>query len=224
MYYRMAVGVVGMMILAEGAWALTYLGPPTTAMRAGQWAVGVEGAWSEQDLEMDVAGFEDLPVDDFEIETVLAQVSVGLATNRMEVFGRIGVVRAEWESIESDEELAVGGGTRITTNLDDPLSWGIVAQGLYWQFDGEEDNIEAQIGLGPCWRTGGFILYGGPMIHLYHAEADDPYIGSIEIDQESWFGAWLGGGVDLWRQARLTAEIQATPDAWGVGANFIWQF
>jgi hypothetical protein len=224
MYGRVIGGIVVVTLLAEAALAVTYMGPPTTDMRAGQWAVGVEANWSRQRVDRTSPAGTEFTIDDFQIDTVLARISVGVATNRMEVFGRIGTARVDWDGRESDDELAVGAGTRITANLDDPLSWGIVLQGLYWTFDGKDDNVEGQLAIGPCWRQDKLTIYGGPMIHALHAEGNGALLGSYEIDQKSWFGACLGGGATLWRQATLTAEVQATPDAWGVGGNLVWRF
>ncbi|OHB64022.1 MAG: hypothetical protein A2Y77_16240 [Planctomycetes bacterium RBG_13_62_9] len=113
---------------------------------------------------------------------------------------------------------------RVTTNLDNPLSWGFVLQGLYWQFEEDDNNIEGQAAIGPCWRQDGLVLYGGPMAHFYRAEGNGGLLGGAELDQESWFGGYLGGGIEVDRRLSFTAEFQATGDAWCAGGMLAWRF
>jgi hypothetical protein len=70
-----------------------------------------------------------------------------------------------------------------TTNLGDDLDWGVVGQftyltredqgvinGVWTPF--EMDLIDVQIGMGPCWRPGPFVLYGGPMLQFIEGEIE----------------------------------------------------
>jgi hypothetical protein len=219
---KLNVVVLIVFAMAATAQALTPIGPPTTTLRQGQWAVGGSYGYSEQDIKI-----EDGPVDmideDVEIETALATVAVGLATNRMEIFGRLGMAEAENLYVESDEELAIGGGTRITTNLDDELSWGLVAQVLYFELSEDEDIFDMQFAMGPCWRRGAFILYGGPMVHLISGEAEIPGMGTFDIEQESWFGGYIGTGMSS-EHLSFMVEGQITADAFGGAIMLGWKF
>lgn len=219
---KLNVVVLIVFAVAATAQALTPIGPPTTALRQGQWAVGGSYGYSEQDIEIQngpVSMFDE----DVEIETVLATVAVGLATNRMEIFGRLGMAQAENRYFESDEELAVGGGTRITTNLGDELSWGLVAQALYFELDGGEGITDLQFALGPCWRRRAFLLYGGPMLHFITGEAQIPGVGTLDIEQESWFGGYIGTGLTS-DHLSITVEGQVTADAVGGAIMLAWKF
>jgi hypothetical protein len=117
------------------------------------------------------------------------------------------------------------------TNLDG----GIVGQATYLKTEdsgivlrtptGFELSVaEFELGIGPCWRPGPGILYGGALIHWIDGSIDTDRIGDYDISEESIFGIYIGGGVELPKHLMVTAEVQATPDAlgWGIGAQ--WRF
>jgi hypothetical protein len=214
---KVNVVVLIVFAVAATAQALTPIGPPTTTLRQGQWAIGGSYGYSEQDIEI-----EDGPIgtsaEDVEIETALATVAVGLATNRMEIFGRLGMAQAEDTYIDSDEKLALGGGARITTNLDDELSWGVVGQVLYCEPSDDDDIFDVQFALGPCWRRGAYVLYGGPMLHFITGE-----IGTSDIEQESWFGGYIGTGLSS-EHLSVIVEGQLTPDSFAGAIMLGWKF
>lgn len=217
--------------LCSNALALTYLGPPTTNMKAGQWAGGVSYADGEQDIELG----SNLQLEDLKEETVLGRVAAGVVDRRWEVFGLFGAVDAEQDYFNPDDEFLIGFGTRITTNVGDKLDWGVVGQVTWFTsedtgtFAGiptpyELDLFDIQVGLGPCWRPGPFILYGGPMIQWIEGDLDTTYAGNFDVNAESWFGVYIGGGVELEQHLSITGEVQATGDAtlWAVCAQ--WRF
>lgn len=208
------------LLSAGTVYGLTYVGPPTTNMRAGQWAVGASYGYSEQDIEIDDGAVGD--IEDYEIEATLARIAVGLATNRAEVYGLIGGANDEQEEFNGHPETAVGAGARITTNLDDPLSWGLAAQVLY--FEPEFGEItDAQVAIGPCWRSEGCLVYGGALLHILQGDIDSDF-GGGDFEQDSWLGAYIGGGVDLGRHLTLTVEGQITAGGAGGGTGLMWRF
>jgi hypothetical protein len=223
MRYLVSIALLGL-LLSSPALALTYLGPTTTNMRAGQWAVGANYMYSEQDVEVNGATLRN-----FEWQTALATVHLGLDTSRAEIFGRIGIAdmeRRESVGIEGDTELALGFGTRITTNPGQTLSWGIAAQFLWWQEEergSDADLFDIQIGLGPCWRSGNYVVYGGPMLHFVRGDLDRPGV-SADIEEKSWFGGYLGGGIDVDDHLTATLEFQMTADGYGLGLGARWRF
>ncbi len=208
--------------LCSSASALTYMGPPTTTMKQGQWAIGERGGWSENDVEIGGVTLEDV-----ELTNILGSVHVGLATSRMELFGLFGVGNVE----DTGYEFAAGVGTKITMNSDRPLSWGLLAQGVFYQQDEpfilppysgniELEAWEIQIAAGPCWRFNNFSIYGGPFLHLIQGDndvvVDDTVVESLDVEQHGLWGGYVGLGLHLDR-VEVTGEIQVGPDAWGLG-------
>ncbi len=217
---RKAVCVI-VLSLAGSALALGPLGPPTTRMRLGQWEVGAVYTGSEQDIELE-GGVE---VDDVELNSVLARGTVGLATNRMELYGLAGW--AEYEQEGSDNNFAVGIGTRITALKGKELDWGIVAQFLRYEFDFDDTDLELnefQVGIGPCWRPGNFMLYGGPMLHFLTGEFDSDPGPSVDVEQEAWFGGYIGVGAQLWEHVVVNAEAQVTTESRAGSVGLAWRF
>jgi hypothetical protein len=235
---KYAIAVILALGLCGDVLALNFVGPPTTRIRQGQWYVGVSYGEGEQDAELSIEGMPDTEVLDIESRLLLGRVGVGLATDRFEVFGLIGMANAEWDGVDSDDEFAMGAGFRTTMYLDktNDLDWGIVGQFVYHK--SEEDLSELSIadiefGIGPCWRPGPWMLYGGALIHVIDGEEEVASMGeddirvegeTFDIRQESWLGVYLGGGVDLAEHWMLTGELQATPDAFGWAIGTQWTF
>ena len=228
---RACLTVILGLSLAAPALGLNYLGTPTTILKTGEWAVGASYTKSEQDL--DLGG--DIEMDELEEEAVLGRVAVGLVDERMEIFGLFGSADLEQDDAEMKGEFLVGFGTRITTNLGDDLDWGVVGQFTYFTredqgiVDGvwtpfELDLFDVQIGMGPCWRPGPFTLYGGPMIQLVEGDLDTDRVGDFDVHQQSWFGAYIGGGIELAKHLSITGEGQGTGDAWALAASIMWRF
>jgi hypothetical protein len=203
--------------------AMTYLGPPTTRAAAGKWSIGGLYSESEQDIEFE----HSIEFDDVEERAAAAIVSVGLADKRAELYGIFGGADIEQDGFEADDKFLGGLGGRITTNLvSDEFAWGIAGQFTYVKSESssvilgvntpyELRTLDIQIGFGPCWRPGPFTLYGGPYIHWVEGEIETTEYGDFDINVESWFGAYIGGGVDLAEHVSLLGEVQATPDATG---------
>jgi hypothetical protein len=187
------------------AMGLTYLGAPTTNLRSGQWAVGLNYGYSSQNLRGDGVNFNDT-----KWQTGLATVHLGLDTNRAEIFGRVGTANVKWGNADSEFEAAVGLGGRITTNLGEPLSWGVAGQALWWQDqDSRASVFDIQGSFGPCWRSGKIQLYGGPMLHFVTS--------NVDLKETSLVGASIGGGYELAPSWTVSAEAEWTPDAYGLG-------
>jgi hypothetical protein len=238
MRYAILVISLGLFITTP-VLALTYLGPTTTAMDEGQWSFGACYTESEQDLQFRDDAGEDLFGSGFEDareRIILGTAAVGLATDRAELFGRFGAGELHQHEFETDEDEFVGGlGMRITTNLGDQLSWGIVGQFTWMKPEGravvlgeaveyELEFFDFQVALGPCWRSDGLILYGGPMLQFVDAELETDLFGDFDIEQESWFGGYLGGGIELAEHLSIMGEGQVTPDASAWAGSLMWRF
>jgi hypothetical protein len=230
---HLCLTIIPGLLIAAPAMGLTYLGTPTTPMRAGQWAFGASYAYGEQDLELE----RHFRFEDLEEESILGRVAVGLFDQRMEIFGLAGIANLEQDrnDLESSDQFLIGLGTRITAYRGDTLDWGLVAQFSWFtnedtiSVDGmrtpyELDVIDVQIGFGPCWRPGPFILYGGPMIQWIDGDIEIEGVGKLDVSAESWFGGYVGAGIELAEHVGVTAELQATPDAWAWGAALMVRF
>jgi hypothetical protein len=141
----------------------------------------------------------------------------------------------EQDRFQPGDEFLIGFGTRITTNLGDDLDWGVVGQFTWFSsedhgnFAGtrtgyELDLFDIQVGLGPCWRPGPFILYGGPMIQWIEGDIDINTLGNFDVNAESWLGGYIGGGFELAKHLSITGEVEATADAWAWAASAMWRF
>lgn len=224
-YHLSAVVVLG---LCVNVLAMNYVGPPTTRIRQGQWYVGISYADGEQDIELSEDGVPDVELTDVDSRIVLGHVGVGLTTDRLEIFGLGGVADTEWEGFESNDDEVFGAGFRATMYLDKQsnLDWGIVGQFIYHKSEDSLSELsitDAQFGIGPCWRPGPCMVYGGALIHIIDGDLEIATIGeggvhvegeTIDIEQESLLGVYFGGGVDIAKHWNVSAEIQATPDAW----------
>lgn len=204
------------------ALGMNYLGPPTTTMERDQWAVGASYAYSEQDVHGNGVNSHE-----FRWQTALTTVHLGLDTDRAEVFGRVGMVdMGDVTGIKGSTDFAAGLGMRITTDPGETLSWGIAGQFLWWQkndYLGDLNMFDIQIGLGPCWRPGSFVLYGGPLLHFVRGTVD--HIGPAgDLREASWLAGYLGAGIDLNKHLMVTAEGQLTRDAFGLGVGVQWRF
>jgi hypothetical protein len=204
------------------ALALGPLGPTTTTMRQGQWEIGFAYTESEQDIELD----DGSELEDVELKSSLGRVAVGLATNRAELYGLVGLAKYEHESYEDD--LAVGIGARVTATSEEELNWGIVAQIVRYEFDLDNTELrlnEIQVGIGPTWRPCRcFVLYGGPMLHFLSGEFDNDLTDDDDIEEDTFFGGYLGVGTELIEHLTINVEGQVTADSHAISAGLAWRF
>jgi hypothetical protein len=201
--------------------ALGPVGPTTTTMRQGQWEIGAAYTYSEQDIEFE----GDSEVENAELETVLGRVAVGVATDRVELFGLVGA--ADSDDFDTDTEVAFGGGLRVTTNSGEELTWGIVAQVIHYDFDvtgGDLTLNEVQIALGPTWRRDGLMIYGGPLIQVLFGEFDRNIGVDSDVDEDTLWGGYVGGGVELVEHLTLNVEGQLTTESYAVSGGLNWRF
>lgn len=221
---------------AGSAWALTPMGPPTAQLKSGQVGFAATYGYSENDIVISNRGAK-LTYDDFELQTQLATISWGLATERAEVFARLGTSSIEIEDqaddFRSGIEFAGGIGARITTNLGNALSWGVLGQCTWYQGEddwvvlgdagnAEIDAYEIQVAAGPCWKSENLCIYGGPFAHIVEGDLDLDVAGvtrSYDIDEDSGFGGYVGLTAKLRPELSAIAEFQITADAYLITAG-----
>ena len=145
---------------------------------------------------------------------------------------------------DSDYGFAFGGGTKLTLwqTEDGRLKLGGLAQ-ISWadlDFDRqsypamatvitstEVDLLEIQAAVGASFSPiDGVWIYGGPFFHFISGEVDLDYTfggvpGEISADlvQDSMFGGYVGGQIDIGENLSLQAEYQFTGAAWSVAAG-----
>jgi hypothetical protein len=203
------------------ALALGPLGPTTTTMRQGQWEFGAAYTYSEQDIEFETGA----DVDNAELETVLGRVAVGLATDRVELFGLLGA--SDSDDFDTDTELAFGGGLRLTTNSGEELTWGVVTQVIHYDFDisfGDLKLNEVQVALGPTWRRDNIMIYGGPLVQILFGKYERDIGPDIDVEDDVLWGGYVGGGIELFEHLMLNVEGQLTTDSHAVSAGLNWRF
>ena len=216
--------------------ALTPMGPPMAQLKQGEVAVGTGYAYSENDLEVSANGVH-TELGNVKLQTLLATIRYGLATERMEVFARIGASDIDTKGFHPGTKFAGGFGAKVTTSLERDLSWGILAQITWYQgnddliilgYSGrsEIDAYEAQIATGPCWRSEDLCIYAGPFLHVLDGDLDIKIAGtrlSFDIDEGSAFGGYVGLETLLSPDLPIVAEIQVTSDAWLFTAGVMYK-
>jgi len=227
---RMLLLVVALMVAvlwSSAAWALRPMGPPMAGLKQSQMSVGFDFSWSKMNLEADGGTAEDV-----ESLAYLANLGYGIADN-WEAFIRLGLAgitvdndEPGEEDFEGDNQFAYGFGTKVTFAEDDALTWGGLFQ-IDWtkseDSDVEIDSYGIQIAAGPTYQMEGMGLYGGPFLHFVGGEVDTPG-GTIDIEQESIFGGYVGAQFDIAENASWNIEYQLTGDASGIGVGIVWRF
>ncbi|MFC1762232.1 hypothetical protein ACFL6U_09130 [Planctomycetota bacterium] len=219
--------LVTTVLLTSTAAALTSMGPPTTKMQKGQVAFSSLINWSVNDV-VDTTGGVKTYYNNIILESALAGLHVGLDSDRVELYGLLGGGGIANSGLAVDSEdvwtssmrISGGGGLRVTTNLGGSLSWGFVAQTVYYTDDIVE-GFDTQLALGPCWRPrmgkrtqNTALLYGGPMFHFINGTGRKDYVYSLR--ERDWFGLYIGGGVEVFEgKMTLAIEEQVTASAYG---------
>ncbi|MBA7479047.1 hypothetical protein ES707_14478 [subsurface metagenome] len=239
--YLLCVAFMTISLFSSSALGLDPMGPPTAGLKTGQARIGFEYVYAEADIEGTYAGISDT-FDDVESNRLMSNLGYGL-TDDWEVFLRLGVTDVEQDGFESDYEFAYGFGTKVTFAKDDNLSWGALFQ-MGWSevedsvtynltdfglgivtVDEEVDWYEIQIAVGPTYELReGWLIYGGALVYFLEGEVDFAGVATIDLEEESQFGGYIGTQVDLDENASWFVEYQLTGDAYAVGTGISWKF
>jgi len=221
------------------AFAGDAMGPPTAGLTTGQFRVGLDYAWSESDVELSYGGTS-VTAKNAEANRILANLGYGV-TDDLEVYIRLGGANLEQDEFDGDYGFAYGFGTKVTLAKDSNPSWGALFQ-IGWtksedtytdtvfgfgKIDMEADFYEIQIAAGPTYEMQGWCIYGGPMLYFLDGDLDvKTGRGSISIDieEESCFGGYVGAEFDLAQNCLAYVEGQFTSDAVLVGTGVAWKF
>jgi len=241
---RMILLVVVLMVLSvytSAALALPPMGPPKAGLKQGQFSVGFDFSYSETDAKVSGLGISET-LNDVESFTYLANLGYGVADN-WESFILLGLTNVEFEDFKGSSEFAYGFGTKVTFKQGDPLTWGGLVQ-MNWAksddsitgdvpgygivtADLEIDFYEIQIAVGPTYEIEGMRLYGGPFLHFIDGDLDVNVLGvtgTLDVEQESEFGGYIGAQFDINENTSCNIEYQLTGDASAIGAGIVWRF
>jgi hypothetical protein len=222
---RRAVIII-VLLFGSPIWALTYMGQPASNVKQGQLFIGFDYSNSQVDFEFNNSGVRGF-LDDVDSDNYLGRAGIGIIDG-LEVFGRVGVGEIE----ELGTESVWGAGTRATIVEKDNVSWGVLFQLMSLHADetgniggstlsGDFDVYEYQLAIGPTFDNS---IYFGPFFHFIDGDADLAGHGSVDIEQESEFGLYIGLMWDLSENTDLNIEFQGTDDAKIGGISIVHRF
>jgi len=225
---RRAIIIVA--VLFNGpVWALTYMGSPSSDVKQGELFLGFD--YSNGQLDLEFRGDTSNGVlDNVDSDLYLGRAGIGLIDG-LEVFGRLGLGEIE----DLGNESVWGLGTRATFAKKDNVSWGALFQltslsteengyiGGY-ELNGDFDVYEYQLAIGPTFDNGGSSVYFGPFFHFIDGDADLVTHGSVDIEQESEVGLYIGVLWELADNTSLNIEFQGTDDAKLGGIGLVHKF
>ncbi len=230
--------------LAGSALALGPLGPPTASLKQGQWGVAAEYAFSDSDVEVEGVTLEGL-----ESNVFLGQIGYGIS-DVWELYGLAGAADHDSDNLEPlsfGYDFAYGFGTKYTLIKDETLSWGVLFE-MGWKqgdddasvdltdwgygadedVDVELDYYEIFIAIGPTWKMSDCLsLYGGPFFYMLDGDVDADLVSesiSLDMEEESSFGGYVGLQWDMSPNTCLYGEFQFTGDMTVYGGGFGWKF
>lgn len=234
-----AVVLVVANVCGSTALAVAPLGPPTAGLKTGQFRAGFDYAWAESDVELSYGGLS-VTVKDTETNRFLANLGYGI-TDDWEVYFRLGGANIKQDEFNGDYGFAYGFGTKATFAKDTNLSWGALFQ-MGWtksqdtytdttfglgNIDMEVDVYDIQIAVGPTYEMQGWRIYGGPMLYFLEGDLDFKAAGvsgSIDIEEESVFGGYIGAEFDLAENYLMYIDGQFTGDSVVIGVGIAWKF
>jgi hypothetical protein len=236
---KVFVVVLLMFGLAGSALALAPMGPPTAGLKTGQFRVGVEYSYSDEDMEV-----ESETIDNVTSNMIFGNLGYGIM-DEWEVFVRLGMANVEaddvWGSgvdVSGDFQFAWGFGTKVTFLKQEDLNWGALFQmtwlkseddPLLWGTDVEFDFYDMQIAVGPTWKLNDtFSVYGGPFVHLIEGDVDlsndEDESVTGDLNEDSAFGGYIGTEAALSQNTSWYGEFQITGGGWGLATGINWKF
>jgi len=225
---RRAIIIVAVLFNSP-VWALTYMGAPSSDVKQGELFIGFDYTNSELDFEFR-GDTSNGVLDDVDRDLYLGRAGIGIFDG-LEVFGRIGIGEIE----DLGNESVWGLGTKATFGKKDNVSWGVLFQltslsadetghiGGY-ELNKDFDVREYQLAIGPTFDNGDSSFYLGPFFHFIDGDADLVTHGSVDIEQESEFGFYIGILWELADNTSLNIEFQGTDDAKLGGIGLVYKF
>lgn len=226
-----------MVFCAAGqAFGLTPLGPPVATLERKEFATGLGYSHSRFDIKASMSGLSVI-AEDQEIDTYMANLIFGL-DEKWELQIDLGASTVDIEDMDNSGDFTGGLVLRRTLSQSEKIKWGIVGSVHWYEASGSgeflgvpwsEENRwrEFQFALGPSYKDGPFCLYGGPLIHLIDGDGKATIAGvpfSADIEQDDWFGGYIGMIIDSNDRTSLGIEYQVTGSAYAIGASIRFAF
>lgn len=230
-----------LVLMCSQAFGLSFMGPATTELNQGRYSFGLDYTFSEMDLEL--SWFGESWTEEIETNMLFGQYSYGI-TDGWEGYLRLGLADIEAVDFDSSAEFAYGFGTKVNLGNYSGMDWGALFQ-ISW-FEGDDtisgfvpgvgfitadqeiEAYEIQIAVGPKYEANGLTIYGGPFFHFvdgdYDVDVAGISIGTIDIEEESVFGGYIGLSKDLTNNSNIGIEFQFTGDAQAVGVRYVRRF
>lgn len=228
-------------LMCSQAFGLSFMGPATTELNQGQSNFGFDYTFSEMDLELSWLGVS--WTEEIETNMLFGKYSYGI-TDDWEGYFLLGFANVEADDFDSSAEFAYGFGTKVNLGNYNGMDWGALFQ-ISW-FEGDDTfsgfvpgigfitadqeikAYEIQIAVGPTYEANGLKIYGGPFFHFVDGDYDVDIagisIGTIDIEEESIFGGYIGISKDLTENTNIGVEFQYTGDAQAVGVRYVFRF
>lgn len=227
---KLLMSLVCLCCISPAARAFIFMGRPAADLERNQVGVGANYSYSEADITI-----EGMSVDDVEFNSYLARLGYGI-TDAWDVFASIGAAHIDADDYDGNSQFAFGFGVRGVLREGEHISWGAVSQ-IHWfrskdkgrvdgmSAEGEFELLEVQVGVGPTYEADGFCVYGGPFLDFIRGDFDvraDGGSGSLDVEEESEFGGYVGAQIEIWNDATLGVEFQITGDGAAVGIALFW--
>lgn len=231
---KIIVILVVVLCCSVPSFGLSFMGAPKAGLEQGQFGVGLNYTLGEMDL--------DFSVDTGEVETNMLFVDLGYGImDQWEGFARLGFAKAEQDDIGFDggNKFAYGFGTKVTITEQDAITWGGLFQMTWIEgddtisgLDVDFDAYEIQLAFGPTYELDSMRIYGGPFLHLVDGDLDVTGVlpgwgavsGSVDVEQESEIGGYVGAQFDLAENTTANVEFQFTGDAWAIAGGIGFGF
>lgn len=259
---------------SSNVFAMDMLGPPTAELEKGTFRVGADYSLSEMELEvieceasiyfnneLVYEGDEkSVTIKDFKVNTLYATVGYGFSEN-YEAFIRMGTAKAtfgdalleEGEELDSNFNLAVGGGIKATVYEGFNLKVGGVIQVNWTALDGDLDSsswevpqshyvemstTELQLAMGVTYMYSSRVsFYGGPIAHFISGNFDykfsrfrtiegftDSREYSWEINDGPTYGGYIGAHIEIAKNSSANIEYQQTSNISAIGVNVMMRY
>lgn len=222
---RVALVCAMMLVLSSTGLAIDFMGSPVAQYKEGKVNAGFTWCMSEFDYEVEGYG----KADDLETTKYYGNIGYGI-NDQWDIWALLGLGNAEYEetglSFDGDNGFSWGLGTRFSFYEQDNMRWGSLFQ-ITWSdsedtisgVDIEYDVYELQVAIGPEIDMGGWRLYGGPFFYKLEGDFTVASLISVDIEEDSSFGGYIGGGFDIAENTALNVEYSLTGAGYALGVN-----
>lgn len=224
-------------LCTQPAWALRFMGPPTTEIEGGQFGIGFE--WSHS--QFDVRSNDLDEVANVESNVYFTRLLFGVAKGA-EISGLIGlsdIEDTEEDGLRSVNDVTWGAGLKLNFGKSGPFDIGAAFQISSLVGDdktavgpfiaeGKLDAYLIELTVGPTYKTHGVCLYGGPFVHFITGNFEGRVAGlheTVDVEQEeSKLGGYVGISTEIADNSNVNLEYHFTDDSYAIGVGIIHRF